>query len=46
MEVDERSTWDELRGYPCLFLNGGERLQTVRVDGRCHLEFPQCGGFD
>ena len=24
VEVDERSTWDQLRGYACLFLNGGE----------------------
>jgi len=24
VEVNKRSTWDQLRGYACLFLNGGE----------------------
>ena len=26
VEVDEHPAWDQLRGYSCLFLNGGELL--------------------
>jgi len=29
VEVDERSARDQLRGYPCLFLNEGELLWAV-----------------
>lgn len=47
-EIENYSTWDQLRPDPCFFLNGSEYGEARGWTGKRkrHLEFSQCGTFD